>query len=295
VLKLNKRIKMYVNSWIFGDEKIENIMERAKEIGFDGIELVGEPSIIDVEYVKKLIKIYQLDIISICGMFPGPAENDLRALSHNIKEEREKAIKYVIDCIDMAKAVNARSVLVVPSLVGNPVYFESKEKDWERAVESLKIVAEYAEKQQIYLTIEPINRYEVGLVNSIDDAIKMAKEVNNKFVRIMGDTFHMQIEENESIDNTIRRAGNYWLQHLHVADNTREAPGKGTMPWERIIKALYEIDYEGGISFEPLPKGKAPYEARQKKIARDKLDTELKFGLKYLRNVDELVQMQMNN
>ncbi|MCY6484672.1 sugar phosphate isomerase/epimerase [Clostridium aestuarii] len=283
------KIEIFVNNWIFGNTSLEEVASRVSKIGFDGIELVGEPEIYNSNEVNRIMKKYGLKVNSICGMHPGPDQNDLRALCHSDKQQRINAINYVKSCVDLAKEIGARSVLVVPSLVGQPGLFDSKDNDWKRAVESLQIAGQYAEKNEIYLTIEPINRYEVGLVYSISDAIKMCKEINNDYVRTMGDTFHMQIEEGDGIPNAIRRAGEYYFQHLHVADNTREAPGLGTMPWREIIRALYDINYQGGISCEPLPKGKAPYDARSGNIPAEKLDADLALGLKHLREEQEIV------
>lgn len=286
---MKRRINFFVNTWIFGKVTLKETIERVASLGYDGIELVGEPEIYRAKEVNNLVKNQGIKVISICGMYPGPGENNLRALCHFEKKERQKAIDYVKACVDLALEVEALSVLVVPSLVGRPEYFHSKEEDIKWAIDSLQIAGEYAEDKKIILTIEPINRYEVGLVNSIEDALKIAKKVNNHFVRIMGDTFHMQIEEGDGIANAIRRAGKYWLRHLHAADNTREAPGKGTMHWREIIRALYDIEYGGGISLEPLPKGASPYEAREGVIPRKKLDADLKYALNYLKREQEFV------
>ncbi|HHV93519.1 MAG TPA: sugar phosphate isomerase/epimerase [Firmicutes bacterium] len=284
-----KQIGIYVNNWIFGNASLTDVVSRVSKIGFDGIELVGEPSVYSGAEVKKLVEDHGLKVISICGMHPGPEPGDLRLLSHPDAAEREKAVDYVKACVDLAVETGARSVLVVPSLVGQPEVLVSKEEDIKRAIESLQKAAVYAEEHKIILTIEPINRYEVGLVNSIEDALAMAKAVDNPYVRIMGDTFHMQIEEPDGIPNAIRRAGSYWFQHLHVADNTRQAPGLGNMPWREIIRALHDINYEGGISCEPLPKGKAPYDARSGNIPKEQLDRDLKLGLDFLRREQEIV------
>jgi sugar phosphate isomerase/epimerase len=214
----------------------------------------------------------------------------LRLLSHPDPRERAKAVGYVKACVDLAKGVGARSVLVVPSLVGQPQPLVSRNADLDAAVEPLRQAAEYAGSLGILLTIEPINRYEVGLVNSVADALALAKRVNHAACRVMGDTFHMQIEEGDSIPNAIRRAGHYWFQHLHAADNTREAPGLGTMPWREILRALHDIEYEGGISLEPLPRGKAPYDARGGNIPADKLDAELRLGLTHLREMQKAIR-----
>ncbi len=278
-----KAIRFFVNSWIFGEVSLKEIVERVSATGYDGIELVGEPKIYQPKEVNSLMKDNNLTIISICGMHPGPEEDDLRALSHPESIERQKAIDYVRTCIDLAKEVGAVSVLVVPSLVGQPQHFSSKEEDIKWAIDSLQKVSPHSEERGIILTIEPINRYEVGLVNSIEDALRMAKKIESPSVRIMGDTFHMQIEEGDGIPNAIRRAGGEWLRHLHAADNTREAPGKGTMNWREILKALHDINYQGGISLEPLPKGASPYDARKGTIPKERLDADLRFGLEYLR------------
>lgn len=283
------KLRFFVNTWIFGSCPIENVLDRVAAIGYDGVELVGEPKLYPPEKVAPMLKDRGLAVTSICGMHPGPEPGDWRYLGHRDPKERQNAIDYVRACVDMALGVGAPSVLVVAGQVGDPSYSTSKEVDWNYCVESLKKAGEYAATNKVYLTIEPINRYEVGLVYSIDDALRMAKEVNNPYVRIMGDTFHMQIEEGDGIPNAIRRAGGNWLRHLHAADNTREAPGLGTMPWMEILRALHDIDFKGGISLEPLPKGSSPYDARDGLIPAEALDGALATGLGYLRMLDTLI------
>ena len=286
---MDKKIGFFVNNWIFGSTALKEVIARVSKIGYDGIELVGEPDEYDLKEVKLMCRNSGIRVASICGMHPGPEKGDLRALCHPKAAERKNAIDYVKRCVDMAKTLGAASVLVVPSLVGEPTCFVTRKEDLKRAVESLTRAGKYAEKMKIMLTIEPINRYEVGLVNSLDEAILMAKEIDNPCVRIMGDTFHMQIEESDGIPNAIRRAGGYWFNHLHCADNTRQAPGKGTMDWKEIIRALYDIDYRGVMSLEPLPRGASPYDARKGAIPKEKMDAELSFALKHLRSEAEKV------
>jgi sugar phosphate isomerase/epimerase len=287
---MSEKIKICVNTWIFGNESLPNIVKRAANTGFDGIELVGEPEVYNTKEVMNVVNDSNMFVCSICGMHPGPEDNDLRALCHPEKDERIKGIDYVKACVDMACETGAKSVLVVPSLVGQPAYFISKEEDLKRAAESIAAAGEYAKECKIKLTIEPINRYEVGLVNSLEDSIKMAREIDNEYVITMGDTFHMQIEEPDGIPNAVRRTGGQLLGHMHAADNTRQAPGMGDMDWKEIIRALYDINYEGVISCEPLPKGKAPYDARSNNIPAETLDGELKAGLLHLRNEEERVR-----
>ncbi len=287
---MQRDIRFYVNNWIFGSATLAEVCRRVAAIGFDGIELVGEPGEYDAASVRRIISDHGLHVLSVCGMHPGNAPDDLRLLSHPEPAERRKATDYVKACADLAKGVGGRSVLVVPSLVGRPAPMVSREADLEASISCLREAAEYAGSLGILLTIEPINRYEVGLVNTIGEAIALAKRVDHEACRVMGDTFHMQIEEGDGIPNAIRRAGGRWLQHLHAADNTREAPGLGCMPWREILRALHDIEYEGGVSLEPLPRGASPYDARTGRIPPDTLDRALRTGLSYLREEQRLVR-----
>jgi len=286
---VQKNIQFSVNNWIFGAAPLEQVIQRVAAIGFDGIELVGEPTLYQPTQVNRLAQEAGLRVFSICGMHPGPDPQDLRLLSHPEPRERQKGLDYVKACVDLASGLQARSVLVAVNLVGQPRVFVSRQADLDACVEPLRQAAEYAAAQDILLTIEPINRYEVSLVNSVADALQLVQRVDHPACRMMGDTFHMQIEEGDGIPNAIRRAGGYWFQHLHAADNTREAPGLGNMPWREILRALHDINYQGVISMEPLPKGSSPYDARDGHIPADKLDAELRVGLTFLRETQKLI------
>jgi len=290
---MQREIRFFVNNWVFGAAPLAEVVRRAAAIGFDGIELVGEPVEYSAGEVNRIVGDAGLRVLSICGMHPGPDPADLRLFSHPSARERQKAVSYVRACVDLAKGVGARSVLVVPSLVGQPKTLVSRQADLDAAVEPLRRAAEYAGSQGILLTIEPINRYEVGLVHSLSDAIALAERVDHPACRAMGDTFHMQVEEADGIPNAIRRAGHYWFQHLHAADNTREAPGMGTMPWREILRALHDIDFEGDVSLEPLPKGASPYDARSGHVPAEKLDAELRTGLDHLREQQRLIRTHL--
>ena len=112
---VNKTIPFSVNTWIFGAVSLEQVFQRVASIGFEGIELVGEPKMYPAAKVKQLAEDNGLKVCSICGMVPGPEPGELRLLSHPQAEERQAGVAYVKECVDLAKAVGARSVLVVPS------------------------------------------------------------------------------------------------------------------------------------------------------------------------------------
>jgi len=125
-------------------------------------------------------------------------------------------------------------------------------------VEALRDCCLEAEKQGVKLVIEPINRYETNLINTVEEAlglIEAVEEAQAGIENVCGlllDTFHMNIEE-PSIRDSIVRAGDR-VAHVHVADSNRWPPGYGHIDFGEIYRTLDEIGYEGYISAECLPK-----------------------------------------
>ena len=68
---------------------------------------------------------------------------------------------------------------------------------------------------------------------------------------VMADTFHMNIEE-RSISGAILAHGNL-LNHVHLSDSNRLAPGLGHIDFAEVLRALIEVDYEGSLAFELIP------------------------------------------
>lgn len=125
-----------------------------------------------------------------------------------------------------------------------------KPGDWKRAVLNMKIVADHAAEYGINLNMEVLNRFEGYLLNTCEEAVRFVEEVNKPNVRIMLDTFHMNIEE-DNIGQAIRRAGAK-LGHVHLGEANRKVPGKGSMPWNEIGCALRDIKYDRAVVMEPF-------------------------------------------
>jgi len=84
----------------------------------------------------------------------------------------------------------------------------------------------------------------------LDDEDKFVREVDVPAVKVMLDTFHMNIEEDD-IGGAIRSAKGV-LGHFHTGECNRRVPGKGRTPWHEIACALRDIDYRGSVVMEPF-------------------------------------------
>lgn len=133
-----------------------------------------------------------------------------------------------------------------------PVDFATADKadDWKYSVEGMQILAPMAKEYDIELGMEVLNRFENHILNTAEEGVAFVKEVSMDNVKVMLDTFHMNIEES-SIGNAIRTAGKL-LGHFHTGECNRMVPGKGRMPWHEIGDALKDIGYDKAVVMEPF-------------------------------------------
>ncbi|MDO5445869.1 MAG: TIM barrel protein [Eubacteriales bacterium] len=95
-----------------------------------------------------------------------------------------------------------------------------------------------------------MNRFEGYLINTCDECIKYVDTVDKPNVKVMLDTFHMNIEEDSLIDAIIKAGSR--LGHFHVGEANRKPPRAGRMPWKEIGDALRSINYDGCVVMEPF-------------------------------------------
>jgi len=275
-----------MTQWITGNEDIEYSFQRLKKYGYNGIEFAAEPySTTEQSKMIQLLKQYELTCTSLCGIFP--AERDL---SSNAPEIVESAIQYLKDSVDFAAKAGAPYMIVVPSPVGRtePVSGCSYEQAWKNAVVNIRAAADYAKEKGISFVIEALNRYETYLVNDLTKAISFVQEIDHPAVWLMADLFHMSIEEN-NISASLWKAAPY-LKHVHIADNTREAAGLGCTDFKEVLHVLREIEYQGAITMEFLPRVANPYAASDMETKAKLMDYYAEQAIRYMKILENSVK-----
>jgi len=244
-----------VHTWMYGGLSIESIADSLAKTGAAGADL----SISNVNPHNDIRLFEKLDLagifsdrgLEVKAVTPRFFERDLD-LSNPDKAIRDNATGFCKRCIELSRALCCDLMLVVPSWInGPPMFHISREDDCKRAAESLARLAEFAAGFDVTLMIEPINRYIVSLVHTVEEAARMAVAAGMRNVAVAPDTFHMNIEEPDGIPSAIRRCGSN-LKLLHVGEQNRRAPGNGVMDWRAILSALADIGYDGCLSHEPF-------------------------------------------
>ncbi len=239
-----------VNTWVWSspltDENLPGLARRIADLGFDAIELPLEnPGDLDHDETAAVLRETGLAPYVVGAMAPG---RDLVTASPGAVTRTQA---YLRDCVDLAAAVGS------PAVCG-PFYAQTgrvwrltpEERDTAYAEwrEHLAPVAAYAGERGVRLGIEPLNRYETSLVNTVDQALTGLGPLLDEGVGLALDTYHLHIEERDSAA-AVRTAGEH-LVHVQVCGNDRGAPGHDQTDWAGIVAALDDVGYAGALTIE---------------------------------------------
>jgi D-psicose/D-tagatose/L-ribulose 3-epimerase len=250
-------------------------------MGFDAVELPLENAgDLTVPVVSDVLAETGLTPCVVGAMAPGRDLVDASCVTDTQD--------YLRACIDFAAGIGARSVC-------GPFY-ASTGRVWRMDADQrqtayvdlrthLAPVVDHAAAQGVRLGIEPLNRYETSLVNTVDQALTALGPLLGEGLGLALDSYHLNIEERSSAD-AIRAAGQH-LAHVQVCGSDRGAPGGDQTDWKALVSALDDVGYEGPLVIESFTADNAsiataasiwrPLAPTQDELARD--------GLSFLRSL----------
>jgi D-psicose/D-tagatose/L-ribulose 3-epimerase len=258
-----------------------HLIDKVGAFGFDVIELtpVDEYKNLDPDAVRQSIEKNGLEVC-LSAAFSGPTD-----ISHTDPSIRANGIGFMKEFIHWAKNIGAQAI-------GGPLYSELGKKrhlsptirkaERDRSIESLKQIGDFAHKAGITIAIEPLNRFETDMINIAEQAFEVCEEVNNPSIKMMLDTFHMNIEE-KNLGDAIRLSAKH-LVHFHTCCNDRGIPGSGHIPWPEVIAALNDINYEGYGVIESFDMGEVGAQTMIWRPLAPSLDDIATEGLKFLKS-----------
>jgi len=124
----------------------------------------------------------------------------------------------------------------------------SAEEDREVLMEALSRLGEVAARAGVAVLLEPLNRYEDHMVNTIAHAAELAAATGLASVQVGADTYHMNIEEADPL--AALRAHADRIGHVQLSDSNRLEPGAGHLDWGAVLRCLDGIGYDGVLAFE---------------------------------------------
>lgn len=236
----------------------EESIRKAAEYGYDGVELAlkGAEEIRPAD-IRHWMKEYHMEVSCITT---GQVFAD-RGLyfTHPDPEIRKKAVEVFSGLIDLAGEFGG---LVNAGRTRGFVGPGQTRKEAENLfVDTMQVLCDRAERRQVQLIIEPVNRYEINFINNLDQGSALLEKVQRVNCGLHADVFHMNIED-DSIGGSLIRNGK-WVRYIHFADSNRLAPGLGHLDFDEVLGALKAIHYDGWVSVEILPGGNPDDMARK--------------------------------
>ena len=226
------------------DESILPVLDQLKSMGYDGVE----------------VPMFELDEKFYADWGKRLDDLDLRRTAVTVRTEADSPISAEASVRAAGVAANKRALDCCQALGAETMcgpfhsalgYFSGAgptADEWKWGVDSMRQVAEHAEKVGVTLAVEALNRFECYFLNCAADTARFVAEVSNPRCRMMYDTFHANIEE-KNVGKAIQTAAPY-LAHVHISENDRSTPGQGAIRWAENFDALAASGYDGWMVVE---------------------------------------------
>lgn len=232
-------------------------------MGFQCFEIDGKLLVENVDKVKEAVEKTGIPVLTACNGYRG-------WIGDFIEERRLNGVEDLKEMLRAIKEVGGTGV-VVPAAWGMFTFRlppmvspRSHEGDVKAIIDSLTELEKVAQETDTYIYLEPLNRYQDHMLNTLADAVSIIDAGNFKRVKITADFYHMAIEEDD-ISESLRKYKEY-IGHIHIAENHRYQPGTGSIDWARHMETLKEIGYEGPVVNEGRIRGEDPLKVYQESV-----------------------------
>ena len=225
-------------------------VEKVADLGFDILEIGAKPlPDYSPQQIKELKKLAENKGIELTAGYGPSSEHNIASADISIRKNAKEWYTRLFDVMGQL------DIHIIGGALYSywPIDFTkgvNKEEDWKRGVEGIQTLSPIAAQYDINLCMEVLNRFENHVLNSSKEGVAFVNEVSMDNVKVMLDTFHMNIEET-SIGAAIRHAGSL-LGHFHTGECNRKVPGQGRTNWREIGEALKDIEYNGTVVMEPF-------------------------------------------
>ena len=226
--------------------ELKNI-EIVKKCGFDYMELpvgdIVDMSENEIKNTSEMLKNVGIPARACNCLFPG----DIRLCGETFSLDRIKE--------HVKKAFNNGAILGIENFSlgsGFQRHIEPEddfEKCMEQFIAATDAIADLAKENGVIVALEPLNKSETNVINTVADGAVLVREINKSNLKLMADTYHMDIE-NE--DYSVITENKDIIYHIHIANkNGRSFPKSGDgNDYGVIFNLLKSIGYNGKLSIE---------------------------------------------
>lgn len=118
-----------------------------------------------------------------------------------------------------------------------------------RLKEFFKRCNEYAQKADITVVIEPLNKDETNVIHTVSEGAELVRDINCSHIKLLADVYHMYRSDE---DVKVLSENKDILKHIHVCHAEKRAALKdfSSEYLKCFAKVLDEMNYQGRVSLE---------------------------------------------
>ncbi|MFN4261086.1 MAG: sugar phosphate isomerase/epimerase family protein [Gemmataceae bacterium] len=238
---------------------------RLAAIGYEGVEIMADvphawPACLledQKQAIRADLKRHNLAISNINAFMMNAISDPRQRYWHPSwiepdRHYRQIRIDHTMRALTLARELGAKCITTEP---GGPV---EPGASWSEAlklfVEMLKPVIAHAEKENVFLLIEP----EPGLlIETADQFEELMRHIDSPAVGLNFDIGHAYCVHDEPAP-TIRRLAQY-IRHFHLEDiaatrvHHHLIPGEGAIDFAAVFESIRAIGYDGWVTIELYP------------------------------------------
>ena len=251
-------MKFAQSSFVYHNYSLQYAIRSLGQLGYDGIAVWGgRPHMYRQDLHAQLPEIRDLLAeygMEVCHVIPAQFRYPSLLSSTNERVRRD-SVRYIMDNADNSLLLGAPSIHLC---AGFSPFDEPRERGWECLRRSICEVLEYTRDTGLRVYIEPAHRFESNQILTLDDGLRMIREVGDPQLGILLDTGHLHVNGEDLAEGVEKlgppRAGGL-LGHVDLDDNDAStdahlAPGQGTIDFAPFVAALKAANYSGYIAVE---------------------------------------------
>jgi len=211
--------------------------------GYQAVELqITNPAKLDEDRLRRSLEITEYPLCAI--QTGGSYATRGNCLCSAKSKVRDRTVDLLWSFVDLAARFS--SMLVFGSLQGRVKDEPDVEAGRRRILDAIAFVAQYAAERNVLIAYEPVNHIEVAYFNTIAEVHQLVNAINLPALKMMVDTFHMNIEE-KSMQEPLGPIRDL-LAHVHLSETNRDVLGAGHWDTAAFLRELHRLDYQGYCS-----------------------------------------------
>ncbi len=230
----------------------------AAALGYDGVEvapftLADDPLAIDAGARTSIRRAAVDACIAITGLhwlLVAPKGLSITSPDEAVRTRTIEAMRYMVRlCADLGGRYLVHGSPAQRRIPAG----ESHDIAWRRARDAFAAAAQSAEALGVIYLIEPLPRDETDLVNTLDEAAAMVREIGSPGLATMLDTKSAALSETRPVAEIAAQGlAQRLIAHVQLNDRNRRGPGQGTDRFAPVLAALVAGGYAGDIAIEPF-------------------------------------------